>query len=77
MRWALRLQPYDYKVIHRPRKDNGNADGLSRQAWEPDKEEAEDTDFLLGEDGGVLGIFQPRRVQEANRRITTTHRQYN
>ena len=57
MRWALRLQPYDYKVIHRPGKDNGNADGLSRQAWEPDKEETEDTDFLLREEGGVLGIF--------------------
>ena len=57
MRWALRLQPYDYKVIHRPGKDNGKADGLSRQAWEPDKEEAVDTDFRLGEEGVVLGIF--------------------
>ena len=34
LRWALRLQPYVYKITHRPGKDNGNADGLSRQAWE-------------------------------------------
>ncbi len=57
MHWALKLQLYDYKVIHRPGKDNGNADGLSRQAWEPDKEAADHTDFLLGEEGGVLEIF--------------------
>ena len=31
IRWALALQPYQYKVIHRPGTSNGNADGLSRQ----------------------------------------------
>lgn len=33
-RWTLLLQEYDFEVIHRPGKENGNADGLSRQAWE-------------------------------------------
>jgi hypothetical protein len=31
-RWALCLQPYNYKIIHRAGKLNGNADGLSRQS---------------------------------------------
>lgn len=35
-RWALRLQPYVYTIEHRPGPTNGNADGLSRQAWEED-----------------------------------------
>ena len=58
MRWALRLQPYDYKVTPRPGKDNSNADELSRQAGEED----EGPDALHGEKGGVLEIFQPRRA---------------
>ena len=33
-RWALALQPYMFKVYHRPGKCNANADGLSRQSWE-------------------------------------------
>ena len=32
-RWALRLQPFTFTVVHRPGSKNGNADGLSRQAW--------------------------------------------
>ena len=40
------------------RKGNGDADGLSRQAWEED----EGPDALHGEKGGVLEIFQPRRA---------------
>ena len=58
MRWALRLQSIDYKITHRPGKDNSNADGLYRQAWEED----EGPDALHGEKGGVLEIFQPRRA---------------
>lgn len=41
-RWSLRLQPFDFRIIHRPGVDNGNADGLSRQAWEEDGEEEEE-----------------------------------
>lgn len=33
-RWALKLQPFSYSVLHRPGRTNGNADGMSRQAWE-------------------------------------------
>ena len=33
MRWALTLQPYNYKVKQQPGKENANADALSRQAW--------------------------------------------
>ena len=29
MKWALTLQPYDYKVKHRPGKENANADALN------------------------------------------------
>ena len=31
-RWSLALQPYDFTVIHRAGRENGNADGLSRGA---------------------------------------------
>ena len=30
-RWYLALQPYDYEVVHRAGRLNGNADGLSRE----------------------------------------------
>ena len=30
MRWALRMQEYNYEIKHRPGKKNGNADALSR-----------------------------------------------
>lgn len=32
-RWTLRLQSFDFTVLHRPGASNSNADGLSRQAW--------------------------------------------
>lgn len=34
MRWALALQPYDFKIVHRPGKQNKNADSLSRASIE-------------------------------------------
>ena len=43
---------------HRPGNDNGNAYGLTRQAWE----EYKGPDALHVEKGGVLEIFQPRRA---------------
>lgn len=33
-RWALLLQEYSFSVRHKPGVKNGNADGLSRQAWD-------------------------------------------
>ena len=36
MRWALALQPYQFRVVHRPGTQNGNVDGLSRQFAEED-----------------------------------------
>ena len=33
IRWALSLQPFHFAVRYRKGIDNGNADGLSRQAW--------------------------------------------
>ena len=32
-RWALRLQGLDFTIKYRPGRSNGNADGMSRQAW--------------------------------------------
>lgn len=37
-RWALALAAYEYKLVYRPGKENGNADGLSRLPL-PDKPE--------------------------------------
>lgn len=33
MRWALALQDYTFKIVHRIGSKHQNADGLSRQAW--------------------------------------------
>lgn len=49
-RKSLQLQPYEFKIKHRPGDANGNADGLSRQAWDEDAEE--NTQALLQEGGG-------------------------
>lgn len=54
MRWALKLQPYSFEVQHRPGTQNGNADGLSRQAWLPDPEQEKKRpthDFVAGGEG--------------------------
>jgi hypothetical protein len=29
-RWVIELQQYDFKIVHRPGKENKNADALSR-----------------------------------------------
>ena len=41
--FALKLQPWDINIVYKPGRDNGNANGLSRQEWqevnpEPTKE---------------------------------------
>ena len=56
-RWALAVQPFSFDIVHRSGSHNGNADGLSRQAWE----EIEDahTGLTATKGGGVLGIAFP------------------
>ena len=34
-RWSLSLQPYQFELAYRPGNQNGNADGLSRDLWQP------------------------------------------
>ncbi len=36
-RWITRLQPFDFKIVHRPGKHHSHADGLSRQTSRPCK----------------------------------------
>ena len=33
-RWSLILQQYDFDIVYRPGKQNGNVDGLSRRPYE-------------------------------------------
>ena len=42
-RWAMRFQGFDFVISYRPGKANGNADGLSRQAWSPENDQQEDS----------------------------------
>ena len=63
MRWVIRLQPYDYKITHRPGKDNGYADELSRQAWEED----ERPDALHGEKGWRSSNPEEPQQEKQNR----------
>ena len=37
--WVLKLQSFDFEVVYRPGAQNGDADGLSRQAWDSTKEQ--------------------------------------
>ncbi len=36
-RWITRLQPFEFKIVHRPGKHHSHADGLSRHASRPSK----------------------------------------
>ena len=36
-RWITRLQPFDFKIVHRPGKHHSHVDGLSRRASRPCK----------------------------------------
>ncbi len=54
-RWSLRLQPFNFTIRHRPGTENGNADGLSRQAWE----EEEDVKNEASDDPSRPPKFQP------------------
>ncbi len=39
-RWITRLQPFPFKIVHRPGKHHRHADGLSRRASRPCKRDA-------------------------------------
>ena len=60
--WSLFLQEFDFDVVYRPGRLNGNADGLSRQCWSPSGENARAQDgsifnsgiHLPEEGGGML-----------------------
>ncbi len=56
MRWALKLQSYEFSIEHRRGHANGNADGLSRQFLTHDKERY---GFSPKKVGGMLGCGQP------------------
>nr|XP_025035341.1 uncharacterized protein LOC112544063 [Pelodiscus sinensis] len=54
LRWYLSLQPYQFRVIHRPGTNNGNADWLSRVAESSETETASGAPDLRGKAcGGV------------------------
>ncbi|GBB92558.1 hypothetical protein RclHR1_20220004 [Rhizophagus clarus] len=54
-RWVINLQQYDFEVIYRSRKENKNADGLSRLRFEKDINKQ--------------GIREKQVVEEINKRI--------
>ena len=47
-RWSLALQPYNFTVEHQKRKDNANADMLSRL---PQESEVDDHGFAIKKEG--------------------------
>ena len=53
-RWALHLQQYDFEIIHRPGRLNGNADALSRRLY--------DAPLSSVEKGGRLSVPVAVRV---------------
>ncbi len=67
-RWSLRLQPFSFVIQHRPGRENGNADGLSRQAWgEPEENVQAEGTFTPnrpGKEGGSVVARRPHRDTE-------------
>ena len=53
MRWAMAQQTYNFNVEYRKGAQNGNVDGLSRQAWEEPQPTANDQGHQPSEGGGV------------------------
>ncbi len=69
-RWVTRLQPFDFKIVHRPGKHHSHADGLSRRTSRPCKRDTCSECALLlhqvtGEEEGTLRaiITQERYVE--------------
>ena len=56
--WTLKLQDYDFEVVYRKGSDNGNTEGLSRQAsYTEEDERAMDTQGRVpSERGGMWGL---------------------
>ena len=52
-RWASLLQPYNFTTGYRPGRENGNADGLSHQAWDGDQDEERDRQQPFQGEGDV------------------------
>ncbi len=50
--WSLALQPFNFSITHKAGSLNGNADGLSRQAWDEDGAPASQQE----KKGGMLGL---------------------
>ena len=57
---------FDYTISHLPGRDNGNADGLSRQAWELTEPEQEDLGSLQIGGGRSVGDHPPGQAPTTN-----------
>ena len=72
-RWIGLLQAYDMTIVHRPGKNQANADAISRRTYptSPESEDVEVDDFLplIGEN---FDFTTPKVSQPAVRAITTT-----
>lgn len=61
MRWYLSLQPYNFQILHRPRKAHANANFFSQAEWEEQSGES-----LLGPNLTKRvcdGVYQPHTGQ--------------
>ena len=54
--WALKLQNFAFSVVYRAGKENGNADGLSRHAWQPNLHEDARMDAKLPTSSTTGGV---------------------
>lgn len=67
-RWALKLQPFTFTLQHRAGALNGNADGMSRQAWTEDEEPGVDVDARGGGGGSVMALEPQNQDDRLNSR---------
>jgi hypothetical protein len=72
MRLKLKLQEFDYTIVYKKGKENGNSDGLSRMFSETESEEAI-VNVLKGEaaEAGVI----PDSEESGNTEGKTSQRQ--
>ena len=77
-RWALTLQPYDFRIVHSSGKANANADGLSRDQRSLFKEGGmSEIETLTGEDTterGEMALGQPITSREQSPERTLQER---